>query len=87
MVGCITYRGLRFAHPRLSPVGLRLRVHVLSGRTCILYFCERLYPDSVLLDAAAPSTPRYSAGSESEYCWVNNRSTVVDGGVRSAVPT
>ena len=50
MVGCITYRGLRFAHPRLSPVGLRLRVRVLSGRgrTCILDFCEKLYPYSVL---------------------------------------
>ena len=40
--------GYANAHPRLSPVGLRLRVHVLSGRTCILDFCERLYPDSVL---------------------------------------
>ena len=45
---CAAFRGLRFAHPRLSPVGLRLRVHVLSGRTCILDFCEKLYPYSVL---------------------------------------
>ena len=37
--------GYANAHPRLSPVGLRLRVHVLSGRTCILDFCERLYPE------------------------------------------
>ena len=29
------------AHTRLSPVGSRLRVHVLSGRTCICAFCER----------------------------------------------
>ena len=40
--------GYANAHPRLSPVGLRLRVHVLSGRTCILDFCEKLYPYGVL---------------------------------------
>ena len=34
--GWIAFRGLRFAYPRLSPVGFRLRVHVLFGRTC---FC------------------------------------------------
>ena len=28
----VVVRGLRFAHPRLSPFGLRLRGHVLDGR-------------------------------------------------------
>ena len=57
MVGCVTYRGLRFAHPRLSPVGLRLRVHVLSGRTFISVLCGfRKRPLGVLPYAPAPST-------------------------------
>ena len=50
--------GNAFAHTRLSPVGLRLRVHVLSGRTCILDFCERLYPYSVLPYAPTSTTPQ-----------------------------
>ena len=37
IIGAVVVRGLRFAHPWLSPVGECLRVHVLRGHTYVKF--------------------------------------------------